>query len=322
MALPFDAVALLALIFALPILALLALLSCLSYKLARRWRFLSHGITWVEKRWIFRPCAAFLAIYALCFAWGMLVEAHWVEATKTEISVDRPVLGHDRFRIVHLSDLHLERIGRREYRMVDLVREAKPHLILLTGDYMNAREGGAALVEILRALAKEARYGIYGVEGNWDPKFVTADLFRTGGADLIVDDTRLIERDNRRLRLVGHGIVPRRSLGELLHGLDDDAFTIYLQHRPDGVDELLDRGPGRRVDLFLCGHTHGGQVCLPFWGAVITLSKYHKKYERGLYDVQGVPMYVNRGVGMEGGAVPRVRFLARPEVAIIDLVAP
>jgi predicted MPP superfamily phosphohydrolase len=77
---------------------------------------------------------------------------------------------------------------------------------------------------------------------------------------------------------------------------------------------------GQRVDLFLCGHTHGGQVCLPGWGAVITLSKYHKTYERGLYGVDGVPMYVSRGVGSGAGAVPAVRFLSRPEVAVIDLV--
>jgi predicted MPP superfamily phosphohydrolase len=74
------------------------------------------------------------------------------------------------------------------------------------------------------------------------------------------------------------------------------------------------------VDLFLCGHTHGGQVRLPFWGAVITMSKHHKRFESGLYDVGGVPMYVNRGVGCEGGSAPRVRFLCRPEVAVFDLV--
>ena len=86
-------------------------------------------------------------------------------------------------------------------------------------------------------------------------------------------------------------------------------------------DELQGRDPGQRVDLFLCGHTHGGQVRLPFWGAVITLSKYHKRFESGLYDFEGVPMYVNRGVGCEGGSAPRVRFLCRPEVAVIDLVS-
>lgn len=119
---------------------------------------------------------------------------------------------------------------------------------------------------------------------------------------------------------MGQGIYPGRPLKDLLKGLEDDATTIYLHHTPDAVEELLAREPGQRVDLFLCGHTHGGQVCLPFWGAIVTFSRQHKKYERGLYRVGDVSMYVNRGVGLEGGAVPRLRFLSRPEVVVIDLV--
>jgi predicted MPP superfamily phosphohydrolase len=136
----------------------------------------------------------------------------------------------------------------------------------------------------------------------------------------LVDDSRVLERNGRRLRLVGLGMTPGRPLRELLPSKDDGATTIFLHHVPDAVDELRARDAGQRVDLFLCGHTHGGQVCLPFWGAVITLAKYHKQYERGLYEVEGVPMYVNRGVGSGGGALPPVRFLSRPEVAVIDLV--
>ena len=273
----------------------------------------------MERRGVWISCAAFLATYLLCFLYGHFIEAHWVARTETEIRVAAPVLGRDRFRIVHLSDLHLEQIGRREYRVVDLVREAKPDLILLTGDYMNVREGAVALDEVLRALGQVAP--VYGVPGNWDAKFETARHFRQAGATLLADDTALIERDGRKLRLVGQEVHSKRPLKDLLRGLDDGAFTIFLHHKPDAVDELRGRLPGQKVDLFLCGHTHGGQVRLPFWGAVITLSKYHKRYERGLYDVDGVPMYVNRGVGCGGGSTPPVRFLCRPEVAVIDLVA-
>ncbi|MBI3856236.1 MAG: metallophosphoesterase family protein [Planctomycetes bacterium] len=203
----------------------------------------------------------------------------------------------------------------------DLASESlrlKPQLILLTGDYMNVREGAAALSEVLHAL--KADYGVYGVEGNWDTKFLTADLFKRADATLLVDDTHVLERNGRRLRLVGQAMTPGRPLKELLPPKDDGAATIFLHHLPDAVDELKARDPGQRVDLFLCGHTHGGQVCLPFWGAVITLSKYHKKYERGRYDADGVPMIVSRGVGSGGGGIPHVRFLARPEVGVIDLV--
>lgn len=318
---PLDAAVLLVFIITSPILAALVLVLWAVQKMGkRRGDIPLDKNSWVENRWVLRSAAGYLAVYAACLAYGALIEAHWIEVTRTDLKVDRPVLGYDRFRIVHLSDLHLEGIGRREQRMVEAVREARPHLILLTGDYMNVRGAGPALIEVLRSLGPSAVHGVYGVGGNWDTKFVTRDLFKAAGAVYLEDDTRLLEREGRKLRLVGHAIYPNRSLRELLGGLKDDAATIYLQHKPDAVDELRDRDPEQRVDLFLCGHTHGGQVCLPFWGAVITLSKFHKKYERGLYRVDGVPMYVNRGVGVEGGAVPRVRFLARPEVAVLDLV--
>jgi len=317
--LPVDAILLLTLIFALPLLSLVVLASWVSYRLAKRWGLMPRDKkVLVERRWLVLPCLAFVVVYLLCFAYGTLIEADWVVTTKTEIKVAEPVLGFDRFRIVQLSDLHLERIGKREERMMEQVRAAKPQLILLTGDYMNVREGAVALSEILGAL--EAPFGVVGIEGNWDTKFVSADLFRRAKATYLVDDTLVLERDGRRLRLVGQGIVPSRPLRELLPPKDDKIPTIYLHHMPDGIDQLRLRDPGQRVDLFLCGHTHGGQVCLPFWGAVITLSKFHKKYESGLYTVDGIPMYVNRGVGSGGGGVPHVRFLARPEVAVIDLV--
>jgi predicted MPP superfamily phosphohydrolase len=317
--LPFDAIFLLTLIFSLPLLAGLVVLSWLSYRLARRWKLMPRDKkVFVDRRWVILPSVAFLGLYGLCFAYGTLIEASWVQTTHTEIRVKEPVLGFDRFRIVQLSDLHLDRIGRREERMMEQIREAKPQLIVLTGDYMNVREGAVALSEILGAL--EAPFGVVGIEGNWDTKFGLADLFHRAKATYLVDDTLVLEREGRRLRLVGLGNVPGRPLKSLLPPADDGVPTVFLHHMPDAVDELRRREPGQRVDLFLCGHTHGGQVCLPFWGAVITLSRFHKKYERGLYDVDGVPMYVNRGLGSGGGGVPHVRFLSRPEVAVIDLV--
>jgi predicted MPP superfamily phosphohydrolase len=317
--LPVDALVLLTFIFGLPLLSLLVVASWASYRLAKRWGWMPRDKRMLaERRAVVLPAAAFVGLYALCFAYGTLIEADWVQTTHTEIKVTEPVLGYDRFRIVQLSDLHLERIGRREQRMVEQIREAKPQLIVLTGDYMNVREGAVALSEILGAL--EAPFGIVGVEGNWDSKFMTADLFRRAKASFLVDDSLVLEREGRRLRLVGQGVTPSRPLRELLPPKDDGIPTIYLHHKPDALDFLRGRDPGQRVDLFLCGHTHGGQVCLPFWGAVITLSKFHKKYERGLYTVDGIPMYVNRGIGSGGGGAPHVRFLARPEVAVIDLV--
>jgi predicted MPP superfamily phosphohydrolase len=75
----------------------------------------------------------------------------------------------------------------------------------------------------------------------------------------------------------------------------------------------------RSVDLYCAGHTHGGQIAVPSYGALVTLSRFGKRYEAGLYREKSTTLYVNRGIGMEGG-VPRVRFWSRPELTVIDLV--
>ena len=91
---------------------------------------------------------------------------------------------------------------------------------------------------------------------------------------------------------------------------------MLLYHYPDMIEEAA----GPKLDLYLCGHTHGGQVALPLYGAMITLARHGKKYESGRYTVGGTTLYVNRGIGMEGGRVPRVRFCARPEITVLDIV--
>jgi predicted MPP superfamily phosphohydrolase len=107
----------------------------------------------------------------------------------------------------------------------------------------------------------------------------------------------------------------RNALG----GVPPEAFTLFLYHTPDLILEAAGTG---RVDLYCAGHTHGGQVALPVYGALVTLSKFGKKYESGLHREGQTSLYVTRGVGMEGGSAPRVRFFARPEITVIELAPP
>jgi predicted MPP superfamily phosphohydrolase len=93
--------------------------------------------------------------------------------------------------------------------------------------------------------------------------------------------------------------------------------TILLFHNPD-ADVVMNRQT-EGIDLYLCGHTHGGQIALPFYGALITQSKQGKRYESGLHTVNNMRLYTSRGIGMEGH-FPRVRFFARPELTIFKLV--
>ena len=316
---PLDAALILALLLGLYLASILVLLSRLSYAWARRLgRLPPDRRFWVERRGVTVAAASILILYAAAAVWGTLVERHWVAFTRHTIKVSEPVLGEPRFRIVHLSDLHLDQIGTRERKAVELVRESRPHLIVLTGDYLDTRGGGPALLEMLRALkAVGAPYGIVAVGGPTDEKYLVRELFRQEKVEWLEDDTQMVEREGRRLRLAGQAARPARTVREILGGLGTDVFTVLLRHSPDVAQEIEARGPGARVDLAFTGQTHGGQVCLPFWGAIHTGARTHKRYERGLHRVGDVPMLVNRGLGTSG--MP-VRILARPEVTLVELV--
>ncbi len=301
-----DALVLLVLIAAAPVLAGVVA----GRRLLRRPR-----TCLLDRSWTIRISTLVLSLYGAALIYAGLIEPHWVETTRTEIRVRQPVLGKARFRIVHLTDLHATDWSRRERRIREIVQEARPDVILMTGDYVLGNPGFTTLASLIKSF--EAPLGIYGILGNNDPVPLVLEGFFLLGVRVLQDEKVVIERDGRRLCLAGRSEGSTSGLGSILKDVPADAVTLFLSHKPDDVDELSGLRPGQRVDLFLCGHTHGGQVCLPFWGAVVTESKYHKRYERGLYDVNGTPMYVNRGIGT---TLLPLRFLSRPEVAVIDLV--
>ena len=317
--LPADAGALLAALVSLPVAASFVVLAAWRRRYDRRHRLVPRDAPsrWFERRWVLRSAASVLGVYALVLAWGILVEPRWVELTRTEIPVPGGVLGRGRFRVLHLTDFHLgRRLGARELRMVELAREAKADLIVLTGDYMDARDAGYSLEETAAALKAIAPpFGIWAVGGPVDEKFVTADILRRAGIEWLSDETRVVEEGGKRLRLAGREAWALVPFGELFSGLDADTPTILLQHSPAGLQETLAGRGTARVDLVLCGHTHGGQVRLPFRGGLV---RTEAGRERGLYQVAGVPVYVNRGLGMTGAPI---RLGSRPEVALLELVA-
>jgi predicted MPP superfamily phosphohydrolase len=106
------------------------------------------------------------------------------------------------------------------------------------------------------------------------------------------------------------------SLDNILRG-DPADFAILLYHTPDLAPVAAAQG----VDLQLSGHTHGGQVRLPFLGALYTSSLYGKKFEAGRYMIGALTLYVSRGIGMEGKGTPRARFLCPPEIVLWEIGA-
>ncbi len=252
----------------------------------------------------------------LCIGWARFVEPNWPEVVHVRIESGKIPPDARPVRLVHISDLHCEREPRLEEGLPGLVAAEKPDAILFTGDCINTPWGLPVLHRTLEALARIAP--TYVVGGNWDAWYFRGlDRFGGTGVHRLDGVSERLAVGTAHVAFAGVDFAHEEGLDAALRGIPRTDFLVFLYHKPDLAYDLAER----KVDLALAGHTHGGQVRLPFYGALITLARFGKRFEAGLYEVDGMRLYVNRGIGCEGHGIPPLRFLCRPEITVID-VAP
>lgn len=250
---------------------------------------------------------------------GFLIEPNWIEVTRHEIRT--PKLNNTSFRIVLFSDTHCEDKPRNESKAVEIINGLKPDVVVFTGDSLN-KSGSLSLFQgTLQKL--NAPYGKFAVRGNYDGYRKGTDLFSGTGFRELAAESVEVEKDGESLYVTGFNAPYPTDCLEVLNTVPDDKYSVLLYHHSDLAESL----GGVNVDLYLSGHTHGGQFRLPFYGALVTLSKFGKKYEAGMYEIGstklttggGMKLYVNRGLGLEDSPAPKVRFLCRPEITVFDI---
>lgn len=264
--------------------------------------------------WLRRIVLPLAGVGVLCGAYARFIEPYWLEITHVRIETDELAGATRPVRIVHISDLHCDPKERLEGRLPEVIAGLEPDLIVFTGDAVNSTDALDIFRRCMTRLAQIAP--TYAVLGNWDSwPGSSAALFDGTGVRELDDQAVTVEAAGAAVWLAGCRPAGEEAVARLLRTAPPDAHTILLYHYPDEIY----RAANEHVDLYLTGHAHGGQVALPFYGAMITLSRYGKRFEAGLYRERDTWMYVSRGVGMEGGPAPRVRFLARPEVTLIEI---
>ena len=220
-------------------------------------------------------------------------------------------------RLVQISDTHCTIRPLNEKKMVEIINGLKPDIIVFTGDSANNSKGLKRFKETMAKL--DARLGKFAVRGNIDVYFWPgADILGGTGFAELDGNSIEIDKDGEKIWITGVSCEKEGKIGDVLKKVPEDCFSIFLNHFPDLVEDLN----GLNVDLYLAGHTHGGQVALPFYGAIITLSKFGKKYESGEYKVGNTILYVNRGLGLAAGINPKMRFFARPEITVFEICPP
>jgi predicted MPP superfamily phosphohydrolase len=269
---------------------------------------------------------AALAIALLAVYW----DAYHIEPEDLRVSAHTVDLASatgspQRLRIVHLSDIQTDRVGEHEDRAIREALALSPDLIVLTGDYIQPRlrptraKAGADLKALMRARGFRAPLGVYAVCGDVDRDWPR--VLEGTGITLLWARAARIPLGGRTLSVIGlsPGMSRGRNVDRMLRLIDSVPQTdlrLVIGHNPSFVREVAGRA---RVDLALAGHTHGGQVVLPFLGPPITKTALPARYAAGLNDYRGIPLHVTRGVGMERGTAPQIRFLCPPEICVIDV---
>ncbi len=241
-------------------------------------------------------------------------------------------------RILQISDFHFYRgqLGRK--RFLARLAQIEADLIFITGDLIDNNSGIDLCLEALKPL--KAKHGIYCVLGNHDYVHVCfRHLFhRTGtpvehlgytyndteglvsglmdmGIHVLRNERRKVCVEGGEITIVGidDPYLKRDDIPAAFKDFDQQNPCFVLIHAPDRYQQLMEVG----ADMVFSGHTHGGQVCIPFWGPLITRSRAPRQYSYGLTRVNGTIFHTTRGIG--SSRLTRPRFFCPPEVNLFEI---
>lgn len=255
----------------------------------------------------------------LSWLYAARVEPGWLAIERVRLSLPRLPKAFAGYTIAQLSDLHLgPYVSSEEVRAaVDAANSLEPNIIVVTGDFVSRLAHGEADMIVDELTRLSAREGVFAILGNhdwWTGAEVVSEAVRRAGLTLLRNANVRLNQSGETLYLAGVDDVWEKhaDLSLALSGVPDNAPAIVLAHEPDYADTVAE---DKRAIVQLSGHSHGGQVRLPFIGA-LAVPYLANKYPIGLRWVGGMQVYTNRGIGV---VAPPVRFNCRPEVTLFTL---
>jgi predicted MPP superfamily phosphohydrolase len=263
--------------------------------------------------WLRRLVLTATGLGLLCVVYAFYVEPYWLQVTHVRVESEKLPSAAAPIRLAVISDLHMGGKLILEPRLPGVIAAEKPDLIFFLGDALNGVWPIGHFKQLMLTLHGIAPVIV--VRGNQDHGNWFEDVYRGTEVTELRTAAKSVNIRGVELYIWGQDDEPLQLL-PLQPPPPPGAFTILLHHRPDLIEDAV----RAHFDLYLAGHTHGGQVALPFYGALITRSRYDKKYESGLFHEGSTTLYVNRGIGFAHQPQPAARFFARPEVTVIDLV--
>lgn len=232
--------------------------------------------------------------------------------------------GFQDFRIIQFSDTHLGFQYSLEQltKLVSKINTLKPDLLFFTGDLLDEPNKYTEVDKVIGILRKlQAPFGKFAVYGNHDHGGYGSDIYKNmmeqSGFTLLKNHSKQIKLGNKEsIYVLGidDAMLGRPDIQAALKNVPNDAYKILLSHAPD----LADIAAGFNIQLQISGHSHGGQIKIPFFGALVK-PPFAEKYYEGLYTIgteKPLTLYVNRGLGTT--RLP-FRFMSSPELTIYQL---
>ena len=235
------------------------------------------------------------------------------------------------FRIAQISDLHNAEFGEDNVKLLQMLPECDPDIIVITGDLVDSSRTDIGVA--LAFAEKAARIApAYYVTGNHEAAISQYDVLKSGlemaGVVVLEDEAVSLEYNGESITLIGlsdpdiaikgdlFGEVPAMVSTKLRNLTDGDSgYTVLLSHRPELFETYVSCG----IDLVLSGHAHGGQFRLPFVGGLIAPNQgLLPQYDAGLYTGGETNMIVSRGIG---NSIIPIRFNNRPEIVVVELLS-
>lgn len=256
--------------------------------------------------------------------YSMLVEPGWLDVAQVALELPRLAKPFSGFRLAQISDIHMGGWMNRErlQQVVEAVLAQEPDLVVVTGDFVIGSGWNDSLQTVLDEMVEElsvltegcATLAVLGNHDYWTNAGAVRAALHACKIVNISNDVYTLSRDDGQLHIAGVDDIweAQDRLDLVLEKLPRAGAALLLAHEPDYADLSAETG---RFDLQLSGHSHGGQVVLPFIGPPV-LPYLGEKYPSGLYKVGDMWQYTNRGVGM---ARLKVRFNCRPEVTVFTL---
>lgn len=237
-----------------------------------------------------------------------------------QLACPRLPASFDRYRILQISDLHIDGVAGLDEILAEKIAGVRADLCVLTGDYRFHNEGSCEDVYPLlgRVLASiRAEDGIYGILGNHDESEIAFRLEEMG-VRMLVNEAVAVSKDGESIWIAGVDDPYDYRCDDLAAALEpvpSGAFTVVLAHTPDLYREASERGAG----LYLCGHTHAGQIRLPLLGSLFHHAKAPRSHTAGYWRYGRMHGYTSAGAGCSG--LP-VRFNCPPEITLFELLVP